>query len=63
MKNMILLQKKNGENIYCRQISKKGIEFIKNSEKSSDEMDYNAFWEKGGTILLDELEEILDREI
>ncbi len=56
MKNMIVLQKLDDGSIYCQQITEKGKEFIKVYEDQ-------GMWEEGGTIVLDELYEILDREI
>jgi hypothetical protein len=57
MKNIVILQKDEDGNIYCQQITQKGIDFI--NEENED----LGYWEEGGTILLSELEEILDREI
>jgi len=56
MKNMVILQKEDGA-IYCQQITEKGKKFLENNEKD------DGYWEEGGTITLDELEEILDKEI
>lgn len=56
MKNIVVLQKDDDGNIHCKQISEKGREYIKVYEDQ-------GMWEEGGTILLDELDEILDREI
>lgn len=56
MKNMVVLQKDDNGDIYCWAISKNGIEELKKEEN-------NDVWDGGGTILLDELEEILDKEI
>ena len=55
MKNMVVLKKDEDGNIYCWQISEQGIEEWENEED-------NDYWDAGGTILLDELEEILDKE-
>lgn len=57
MKNVILLQKDKDGNIYCKQITKKGVEYSENLEGSE------GFWEEGGTVLLEEIEEILDKDI
>ena len=57
MKNIVMLQKQDDGTILCQQITKKGIEYI-----DADHEDH-GYWEEGGTILLDELEKILDREI
>ena len=57
MKNIVILHKDEDGKIYCQQITQEGIEYINNQEED------NGFWEEGGTILLEELEEILDKEI
>jgi hypothetical protein len=57
MKNMVVLQKNEDGNIHCRQLSEEGIVHAKSTDSTED------MWEEGGTILLDELEEILDREV
>jgi len=57
MKNVVMLYKDEDGNIYCQQITKKGVEYAQN------QVEDNGYWEDGGTILLEELEEILDREI
>jgi len=57
MKNIVVLQKQNDGTIICQQITKKGIDYI------NDDKEEGGYWEEGGTIVLDELEEILDREI
>jgi len=59
MKNMVVIQKDEDGKIYCSQISEKGKEFHLTLTEESDE----GYWEKGGTIVLEELEEILDREV
>lgn len=58
MKNIVILKKDENGNIYCKEISSKGIEYI-NSEDCED----MGFWDEGGTILLEELDEILNKEI
>jgi hypothetical protein len=58
MNNMVVLQKDEDGHIHCKQISEAGIEYHLTSEDGT-----NGMWEDGGTILLDELEEILDREV
>jgi hypothetical protein len=58
MKNMVVLQKNKEGQIHCKQISEVGKEFHLDSDGETTDM-----WEDGGTILLDELEEILDREV
>lgn len=58
MKNIVVLQKDEDGNIVCQQITKEGIEWMK--ENGDEEED---FWEDGGSILLNELDEILNREI
>lgn len=57
MNNMVVLQKTEDGTIYCQQIAEKGIEWI--NDGGVDE----GMWENGGTITLDELEEILDKKI
>jgi len=58
MKNMVVLYKTKDGKIYCQQITEAGIKlteaYMDNGEK---------FWTDGGTIVLNELEEILDREV
>ena len=56
MKNIAMLYKTE-DGLYCQQITKKGKQYI--DEKTKDEV----YWDKGGTITLDELDEILDREV
>jgi hypothetical protein len=56
MKNMIVLQKLDDGSIWCQQITVKGKEFIKVYKDQ-------GMWEEGGTIVLDEIDEILNREI
>jgi len=58
MKNMVVLQKDEDGNIWCQQLTEKGIKFVENVDSEDDE-----YWEKGGTIVLDEIEEILDKEV
>ena len=58
MKNVVILQKLEDGDIYCQQINKKGIEYMTDHKEEEE-----VYWEEGGTILLDELDEILDREI
>jgi hypothetical protein len=57
MRNMVVLQKNDDGSVHCRQLSEEGIVHAKSTESTDD------MWEEGGTILLDELEEILDREV
>ena len=59
MKNIVILFKTEDGDIYCKEITKKGIEYANNMDKQED----LGYWEDGGTILLEELEEILDKEI
>jgi len=58
MKNMVILQKDDDGNIVCAQISEGGKAFVEEGEEGDEQ-----YWEAGGTILLDELNEILDKEI
>ena len=57
MKNMVLLQKDDDGNIVCQQLSEKGRQYVKS------DIEDGGYWEEGGTILLDEIDEILDKEI
>ena len=57
MKNIIVLQKEEDGSILCQQITEKGIEFYLGDNEDHE------MWEDGGTITLDEIEEILNREI
>ncbi len=57
MKNIITLQKDGDGNIYCSQVTEAGKEYAKLQKESS------GYWENGGTITLDEIEEILDKDI
>lgn len=59
MNNMILLQKNEDGKIYCKAITQKGKEYHLDITAEHD----SGMWEKGGTILLEELEEILNKEI
>ena len=58
MKNIVVLYKDEDGDIYCHQITNKGKDYYE-----SGVQDHHDMWETGGTILLNELEEILDREI
>jgi len=57
MKNIVFLQKNKDGSIYCSQLTQDGKHYIENNKKK------NNYWEQGRTILLDELNEILDKEI
>jgi len=57
MKNIVVLQKNEHGDIECQQITEKGQQFM------LDGLEDEGHWDEGGTILLDELEEILDRDI
>ena len=52
-----MLYKDEDDNIYCQQITQKGKEYV---EADNDD---HGMWEDGGTITMDDLEEILDRDI
>lgn len=56
MKNLIMLYKTDDGEIYCQEISKKGVEYIE-KDNTGD------YWEEGGTITLDEIEAMLDKEV
>jgi hypothetical protein len=58
MNNLVVLQKDDDGHIICRQLTDKGIAHSKSDAAEEDDM-----WEEGGTIVLSELEEILDRVI
>lgn len=60
MKNMVVLYQTDDGEIYCKQLTKKGIEYV--TEVGYDE-DPDGYWEEGGTIFLDELVEILDKDV
>jgi hypothetical protein len=57
MKNLVVLQKQEDGSILCQQITPKGKKWYLDGKEDE------GMWEDGGTIVLDELEEILDREI
>ena len=57
MKNIVFLQKNKDGSIYCSQLTQDGKHYIENNKEK------NNYWEQGRTILLDELNEILDKEI
>lgn len=57
MKNIILLYKDEDGNLYCQQITEKGKEYVE------ADLEDHGMWEEGGTITIDELDEILDRDI
>ena len=58
MKNVVVLYKDEDELIYCHKLSKKGVAFYLDETSVDD-----GYWEEGGTIVLSELEEILDSEV
>jgi hypothetical protein len=55
---MVVLYKDEAGDIICRQLAQKGIDELKAGGEAGED-----YWEEGGTILLDELEDILDKEI
>ena len=57
MKNVVLLYKKDDGSLYCQEVTQVGIDYM--TEPGDD----HGMWDEGGTIVLDELEEILDKEI
>lgn len=57
MKNIVVLQKQEDGNILCQQITPKGKEWYLTGEEDE------GMWEDGGTIALEELEEILNKEV
>lgn len=58
MKNMVVLFKTEDGKLYCKQATKAGLQY----SEDSYEGDSSEWWEEGGTILLEELMEILDSE-
>jgi hypothetical protein len=58
MKSVVVLYKDEDGEIYCHKLSKKGVAFY----LAGDSEDV-GYWEEGGTIVLSELEEILDSEV
>ena len=57
MKNMVVLYKNEEDHIMCHQINEEGMARLQDGRGNDVE------WSDGGRIELDELEEILDREI
>ena len=60
MKNMIVLQIDDDDNLYCHQLTDEGVEFVR--ENGEDQVTRSPYWEEGGTIVLDELMEILNKD-
>ena len=58
MKSVVVLYKDEDGLIYCHKLSKKGVAFYMNEDSVDD-----GYWQEGGTIVLSELEEILDSEV
>ena len=56
MNNIVVLQKTEDGQIYCQELSEKGMEFYNGNEAVDD------YWDEGGTILLDELDKILSKQ-
>ncbi len=56
MKNLIMLYKTDDGEIYCQEISKKGVEYVE-TDNSGD------YWEEGVVITLDKIEALLDKEV
>jgi len=63
MKNMVVLQKLKDGSIYCRQITELGKRYSEDALYDDSATVSEGYWEKGGTVLLEELGEILDKEI
>jgi hypothetical protein len=61
MNNVVILFKNEEGDLFCRQITKEGIKYMAESKKSGFAEPF--YWEEGGTILMEELEEILDRQV
>lgn len=58
MKSVVVLYKDEDGLLYCHKLSKKGVDFYLDESSVDD-----GYWEEGGTIALNELEEILDSEV
>ena len=58
MKNMICLQKNDEGQIECWELSQKGVDHVSSEEGEKD----REMWNDGGTVTLDEIDEILDKE-
>ena len=61
MNNVVILYKEEDGSLFCKQITKEGIKYMREAEDSGAAEPF--YWEEGGTILFEELEEILDKEI
>jgi hypothetical protein len=57
MQNIVVLYKLDDGTICCKQLTEKGLEYV--NDGTLEDLGY---WEEGGTITLDELEEILNKE-
>lgn len=55
MNNVIVLYKDEDGDVCCHEITKKGA--------SAAALEDEGYWKEGETILLDEIEEILNREV
>jgi hypothetical protein len=60
MNNMVVLYKTEDGDLYCQQLSEEGIRYMKEDSETDED---NGYWDDGGTIVLEELEEILDRQV
>ena len=58
---MVVLYKTEEGDIYCSEITEKGLAAVEAMNSGLEEDD--GYWAQGGTIVLDELEEILDRQV
>lgn len=59
MKNMVVLYKNDDGDLHCRQLTEEGRRHVRAERVEGG----TVYWEDGGTVLPEELEEILNREI
>ena len=58
MNNVIVLYKNEDGSIYCHELTEKGVKYWESGDEEGWE-----YWKEGGTIVvLDEIEEILNKE-
>ncbi len=60
MNNVVALWKTEEGELYCREISAKGIEHLMGATENETDI-ADSYWKEGGTIVLDELMDILDK--
>jgi len=61
MKNIIVLQKQANGTIYCAEISEEGVKHME--EALEEGCEDPLYWKEGGTITIEEIEEILDKNL